>query len=174
MPRKALPAITETADELLALRRSEREERRRERLHGLWLLASGAARNRLELSAQLARNRETIAVWLDLYAGGGLAALLAPAKAPGPPGQGGITLAPAARAAISERLARPEGERGYRALWLWAQSEHGVTFSYSHFHRWVRGRLGARLKVARKSHGQKKRRSCWPASSAACAPICKG
>ena len=167
MPRKALPIITESAEELLARRRLERDERRRERLHGLWLLASGAASNRLELAAQLARNRETIAAWLDLYAAGGLAALLAPAKPTGPPSQGGIVLAHGVRAVLLARLARPEGERGYRALWLMAKAEHGLTLSYSHFHRWVHGRLGARLKVARKSHGKKKRTNFWPASSAA-------
>jgi hypothetical protein len=173
MPRKALPVITESAEALLALRRLERDERRRERLHALWLLATGAAPSRLVLAEGLGRNRGTIGGWLSLYAAGGLAALLAPAKAPGPPSQGGLVLAPTVRAAIAERLARPEGERGYRALWLWARAEHDVTLSYSHFHRWVRCGLGARLKVARKSHGQKKRTNSWPASSAACAPTSK-
>lgn len=171
MPRKALPTITESAEELLTRRRLEHDERRRERLHGLWLLASGAAKNRLELAGQLARNRETIAAWMDLYAAGGLSALLAPAKPTGPPSQGGIVLPEGVRAALVARLERPAGQRGYRALWLMAKAEHGVTFSYSHFHRWVHGRLGARLKVARKSHGKKKRRNSWPANSAACAPI---
>ena len=93
MPRKALPRIAESAGELLSRRRLEHDERRRERLHGPWLLASGAAASRLVLAQRLGRNRATIGRWLDDYTIGGLAALLAPDTPPGPAHQGGIVLA---------------------------------------------------------------------------------
>jgi transposase len=92
MPRFPLPVIAESAEELLALRRAERDERRRERLHALWLLASGAASSRTALADQLGRNRETIRRWLGDYAQGGLATLLRAPQPPGPPSQGGIGL----------------------------------------------------------------------------------
>ena len=157
MPRVALPPIAESAEELLEMRRVERDERRRERLHLLWLLASGAAKDRQSVACQLGRNRETISRWLNAYRVGGLAALLRAPQRPGPVSQGGLVLGTEAEAAIRARLAQPHGARGYLALWHWARTEHALSQSYSHFHRWVRGQLGATLKVARKSHGQKKR-----------------
>ena len=77
-------------------------------------------------------------------------------RPPGPASQGGIGLSEQTKAAIRTRLVAPQGERGYLALWRWAKTEHALTCSYPHFHRWVKGHLGAKLKVARKNHGQKK------------------
>ena len=162
MPRVALPPIVESATELLHLRQGERDERRRERLRLLWLLATGAAKDRQSAARQLGRNRETISRWLQDYAGGGLAALLRGPQRPGPASQGGLVLDPGAEAAIRQRLAAPQGERSYLSLWQWARAEHALVQSYPHFHRWVRGQLGATLKVARKSHGQKKRTNSSP------------
>ena len=162
MPRFPLPRIAESAQELLEMRRRERDERRRERLHLLWLLASGAALDRRSAAGQLGRNRETVGRWLGDYARGGLALLLRAPQRPGPPRRGGIGLPEQTQAAIRARLAQPQGERGYLALWRWAQAEHALSYSYSRFHRWVHDQLGATLKVARKSHGQKKRKHSRP------------
>ena len=139
------------------------DERRREWLHLLWLLAS----DRQSAARQLGRNRETVSRWLDDYVQGGLSALLRAPQRPGPPGRGGIGLSPEVQAAIRTRLAQPHGERGYLALWRWARTEHEISYSYSHFHRWVHGQLGATLKVARKSHGQKKRTNSPPSATRA-------
>lgn len=73
----------------------------------------------------------------------------------GRPHQGGIGLPDHTQQAIRARLAQPQGERSYLALWRWARAEHAVAYSYAHFHRWVHDQLGATLKVARKSHGKK-------------------
>jgi transposase len=157
MPFVAFPAVVESVEELLEMRRVERDERRRERLYALWLVASEEVISRMDLARRLGRNRETVSRWLADYAHGGLAALLRPAGRPGPASQGGTTLPAVVQAAIRARLARPQGERGYLSLWRWARAEHGIALGYSRFYRWVRGQLGATLKVARKSHGQKKR-----------------
>lgn len=157
MLNKTLPVIQESAATLLAMRQQERDERRRERLHALWLLASGAENNRTALARRLGRNRESVALWLKDYARGGLPGLLRAERPRGRPSQGGIALPAEVRAAIDARLREPRGQRGYRALGRWAQGEHALALSYSHFHRWARYRLGAKLKVARKSHAQKKR-----------------
>jgi transposase len=164
MPRFPLPPIAESTEELLEMRRHERDERRRERLHLLWLLASGAVSERQSAARQLGRNRETISRWLKDYAQGGLAALLRAPQRPGPPSQGGIGLPEQTKAAIRERLAQPRGERGYLALWRRARTKHALSYSCSHFHRWVHGQLGASLKVARKSHGQKKSKNSPPSA----------
>lgn len=162
MPFVAFPVVVESATELLEQRRVERDERRRERLHALWLIASGQASSRLDLARQLGRHRETLSRWLADYVQGGLAGLLRDPQRPGPPSQGGISLSVAVQEAVRARLAQPQGERGYLSLWRWAQTEHGVTTGYSRFWRWVRAQLGATLKVARKSHGQKKRTNSRP------------
>ena len=156
MPRNPLPVIVESAQELLERRRVERDERRRERLA-----------DRQSAARQLGRNRQTLSAWLNDYAQGGLSAMLRAPKSPGPESQGGIGLSEPTKAAIRARLAGPQGERGYRVLWQWAKAEHAVTYSYSHFQRWVRGRLGATLKVARKSHGKKKRPNLSPSATRA-------
>ena len=165
MPRHPLPVIAESAQELLELRRLERDERRRERLHLLWLLASGTVPDRQSAARQLGRNRQTISHWLNDYAQGGLPAFLRTPQPPGRASQGGIGLPEPTKAAIRARLAAPQGERGYLSLWRWAKAEHAVTHSYSHFHRWVHDQLGATLKVARKSHGQKKRPNSRPSAT---------
>jgi transposase len=157
MPFVAFPALAESAETLLELRRAERDERKRERLHALWLLASGEVGSRAALARRLGRNRETLSRWLADYAQGGLRALLRPAQRSGPPSQGGISLPATVQEAIRARLAQAQGERGYLALWRWARAEHSIAVGYSRFYRWVRYRLDATLKVARKSHGQKKR-----------------
>ena len=157
MPFVPFPRIAESAAELLEMRRRERDERRRERLHAFWLIVSGAASNRTALGRQLGRNRETVSRWLADYARGGLSGVLRAPQHSGPASRGGIGLPEKTQAAVRARLAEPRGERGYLALWRWARAEHAITYSYSHFHRWVRAQLGATLKVARKSHGQKKR-----------------
>ena len=165
MPHVPFPRINESASELLEWRRTERDERRRERLHALWLVASGAVSSRAALARTLGRNRETMVRWLGDYAQGGLSALLRAPQPPGRPNQGGIGLPEPTKAAIRARLAEPKGERGYLSLWRWARAEHALTYSYSHFHRWVHAQLGATLKVARKSHGQKKRPNWRPSAT---------
>jgi transposase len=165
MPFVPFPQIAQSAAELLEMRRREHDERRRERLHAFWLIVSGAASNRTALGRQLGRNRETVSRWLEDYERGGLRGVLRAPQPPGPAGRGGIGLPQTTQAAIRARLAETRGERGYLALWRWAKAEHAMTYSYSHFHRWVRTQLGATLKGARKSHGQKKRKHSRPSAT---------
>ena len=167
MPFVAFPRIVESAQALWEQRRAERDERRRERLQALWLVASEQVGSRSALARELGRNRETVSRWLEDYARGGLAALLQEPLPAGRTSQGGIALPEATRAAIRARLAAPEGERGYLALWRWAQAEHAISYSYSHFHRWVHTHLGAGLKVARPSHAKKKKTNLPPSAMAA-------
>ena len=93
--------------------------------------------------------------------------MLRAAQPCGRPNQGGISLSLEVRAAIGARLSEPPGQRGYQALWRWARTEHALALSYSHFHRWARYHLGAKLKVARKSHAKKKTKHSPPSTTAA-------
>src|SRR3712207_7558353 len=53
-----------------------RHPAKRQRLHALYLLASGQARYRTEVVALLGVDRNTVAHWLDTYQQRGLVALL--------------------------------------------------------------------------------------------------
>ena len=159
MSRFPLPVISQSVAELLEMRRGERDRRQRERLQLLWLVASGTVSTRLRAARHLGRNRETVGRWLEVYAKEGLAGLLRAPLPPGPVAHGGIGLAPEVQNAIRARLAAPQGERGYLALWRWAKAQYALTYSYVHFTRWVREHLGARLKVARPSHAKNQRRN---------------
>ena len=167
MPFVAFPRIVESVQALWERRRAERDERRRERLQALWLVASGQVGSRSALARELGRNRETVSRWLEDYTRGGLEVFLQEPLPAGRTSQGGIGLPAATQAAIRARLARPAGERGYLALWRWAKAEHALPYSYSHFHRWVHTHLGASLKVARPSHAKKKTRLSPPSATRA-------
>ena len=121
MPRFPLPPIAESVAELLEMRCTEHNERRRERLPLLWLLASGVAADRLSPARQHGRNRETVSRSLEDYARGGLAP-----QRPGPPSRGGIGLPAEVQNVLRARLAEPRGERGYLALGIKvAHQSHG-------------------------------------------------
>ncbi len=59
--RKPLPVIHETADELKERLKQERHPVRQQRLHALFLFASGQARYRQEVAALLGLDRNTVA-----------------------------------------------------------------------------------------------------------------
>ena len=123
---KALPVIHESADELKDRLAHERHPVKRQRLHALYLLASGQARFRSEVAQLLALDRNTVGRWLTRYSHGGLDALLAlyvPAgKAP--------ALHPAQLAQLQQRLQQPEGFASYEAARQWIQQTFNVALSY--------------------------------------------
>lgn len=64
---RKLPVITETAEELRHLTRRERNAKKRQRLHMLYLLVSQQATSRKAVAHQLDAYRETVGHWLDAY-----------------------------------------------------------------------------------------------------------
>jgi transposase len=70
--RKKMPSITENATELLRRMKGEHDVKKRQRLHALYLVASGQARHRKEIAAALGVHRHSVAVWLAAYAAGGI------------------------------------------------------------------------------------------------------
>jgi Homeodomain-like domain len=69
--RKALPRITESADELQCRMKSEPDLKKRQRLHAFYLATSGQARHRQEIAALLGVHRHSVAAWFRAYAQGG-------------------------------------------------------------------------------------------------------
>ena len=148
---KTLPIIHESADDLKQRLHQERDHRKRQRLHALYLLASGQAKNRSAVATLLGVERNTIGRWLKQYRDGGLAALLAvyvPAgKRP--------ALAPAQVARLRQRLEQPEGFAAYGEIQQWIATTFGVQMGYHAVHTLVHDKLRARPKVARPSHEKK-------------------
>ena len=151
---RTMPAIHESADALKVRLQQARDHRKRQRLHLLYLLASGQARRRSQAAALLGVDRNTIGRWLTQYTQGGLDALLdiyVPAgKAP--------ALAPAQLTPLQQRLAQPEGFASYGEIQQWIATTLGVQLGYHAVHTLVHDKLGARPKVARPSHEKKVRK----------------
>ncbi len=148
---KAVPIIHESAEELKQRLARERHPAKHQRLHALYLLASGQARFRSDVARLLGLDRNTVGRWLDQYAHGGLPALLTlyvPAGKRKP-------LSPAHLTQLRQRLAAPQGFASYEAARQWIQDTFGVTLTYNATHKLIRYKLGAKLKVARPSHIQK-------------------
>ena len=148
---KRVPVIHESADELKERLSHERHPTKRQRLHALYLLATGQARFRSDLATLLAVDRNTIGRWLERYTQGGLAALLdvyiPSGKAP--------ALSPDQLAQLQQALQQPEGFASYDAVRHWIHETLGVALSYKATHKLVRYKLGAKLKVPRPAHEKK-------------------
>jgi putative transposase len=150
---RTMPPIHESAADLKQRRQQERDPRKRQRLHALYLLTSGQARRRHQVATLLGLDRNTIGRWLSLYAQGGLPALLdiyVPAgKAP--------ALTPAQLDHLQQRLAQPAGFASYGEIQQWIATTLGVQLGYHAVHTLVHDKLRARPNVARPSHEKKYR-----------------
>ena len=147
----AVPRIHESAEDLKRLLNQERHPAKHQRLHALYLLASGQARSRITVAALLGVSRGTIGRWLAAYAQGGLAALLAIYI----PAGKAAALSPAQRAQLQAALDRPEGFASYGAIQQWIAQEFGVQMGYHAVYKLVRSTLRAKLKVPRPVHEKK-------------------
>ncbi len=148
---RAMPTITESADELKGLLKTEANVKRAQRLQMLYLLVSKQAKTRKEVASILGVHRETVGDWLTLYEEGGREALLelyvAPGKAP--------SVTPEVEAQLREALSKPGGFPSYKAIGEWLWQNHGIQLAYSTVHTLVRYKLKARPKVARRSNEKK-------------------
>ncbi len=149
--RRAVPPITESADQLKRQVQREHDGRRKARLQMLYLLASGQAGTRQEVARLLGASRNTIGRWLATYQSGGLRALLDIYVPAGKP----PSLAPEVLASIEQALHRAEGFRSYEELRQWVERTHQVHVKYKTLYSLVRTRFQAKLKVPRPSHIKK-------------------
>jgi putative transposase len=150
--RKAMPTITESAAELQRQMQRETDGKKRQRLHALYLAASGQARHRQEIAALLGVHRHSIAAWFEAYARGGLAqALRYQVSTPPVPRR----LTETAVTALQAKLNDSKGFAGYAQSRRWLAEEHHVTLSYSRVHALVRYKLRAKPTRPRPSHAKK-------------------
>jgi transposase len=143
--------VTEPADDLKHMFLHERDSRKRQRLHMLYLLASGQVTRHSHLAPLLGRNRSTISSWLSLYEHGGLDALLAIYIPQGKP----PALSPDQLDHLKQRLEQPDGFASYGEVQQWIADTFGVQMGYHAVHTLVHDKLNARPKVARPRHEKK-------------------
>lgn len=145
------PLVTESADELKMLLKQESNRQKRQRLHALYLFASGQVHSRQEAARVLGIHRETLGRWMQIYANGGLPALLDVYVAKGKK----ATLSEPVLADLERKLREPSGFASYQAMQLWLVETHQVQMNLSALAKFVRRRFGARPKVVRPSHIKK-------------------
>jgi transposase len=148
---KAMPVIRESADQLKQLLNRERHSAKQQRLHALYLLASGQARRRSEVADLLGRDRNTISRWLVQYDQGGLPALL---KIYVPAGKR-KPLSSEQLAQLQQALQQPQGFASYAEVRQWLATTFGVQMSYNAVYKLVHNKLKAKPKVARPTHEKK-------------------
>jgi transposase len=147
---RAIPPISESAEELKLLLKAERNVRCAQRIQMLYLFASRQAQTRSAAATTLGVHRETIGAWLAIYASGGLPALLTlyvpSGKKP--------TVTPEIEAELRALICASQRFSSYQAVvdWLWQQ--HHLRLSYSAVYVLVRHKLRARLGVRRRRHDQ--------------------
>lgn len=149
---RRMPKINESQEELAERLRTERNAEFRPRLHLLHLLASGAVRSRSQAASHLALHRNTVSNYLAIYEAQGLEGLLHIDQGGAPCGPRNIPKAVVER--LKDRLAA-DGFEGYTDVHRWMVDEQGVEVPYSTLYKFVRYRLGAKLKRARPSHAKK-------------------
>lgn len=148
---QALPKINETENVLKERLRQENRCRQRLRLQMLYLLKSGQAKNRTEVGQLLGVSRRTVGEWLERYKKQGLERLLQLDTHT----NRAYSLTKDQEAQLRQKLSEPEGLPSYSAIQVWINKTFGLSLSYDTVRRIVRYRLGAKLKVARKSHTKK-------------------
>jgi transposase len=150
--RKKLPPMHESAEALHQRMKSEHDGKKRQRLHALYLVASGQVRHRKDVASLLGVHRHSVAAWFDAYAAGGIEQALHYQGAT-PPVHRRIT--DTALRALQAKLNEPHGFAGYDQSRVWLAQEHQVALSYSSVHALVRYKLKAKPKRPRPSHGKK-------------------
>ncbi|MDP9311005.1 MAG: helix-turn-helix domain-containing protein [Chloroflexota bacterium] len=149
---KAVPTIHESDEELKRRLSRERQPDKQQRLHALYLLASGQARSRITVATLLGVSRGTVGRWLTIYTQGGIPALLdvyvPSGRAP--------ALSPEQLAHLQAALDRPEGFASYGAVQQWIADSLGVAMGYHAVYKLVRRKLRAKLKVPRPHHEKKR------------------
>jgi hypothetical protein len=145
---RAMPTVSEDADELKRLMKQERHPLKRQRLQMLYLVASKQAQTRTALAPLLGVNRETVGDWLQLYADGGREHLLTVRT---PPGKQPIIPTPVV-AELRAHLSTPEGVGSYDEVRVWLFEQHGIEIKYKTLANFLHTKLKTSPKVVRPRH----------------------
>jgi putative transposase len=151
MPRLLNLTITQSPAQLQKLMSEQMPNWARERLHALYLYASGTAPFKNSIARILGKDVSSIRRWFRIYEQAGLEGLLKPRDTCGRKSH----IPSEVYAQLQEKLADPEGFGCYDDIRQWLEKEHGLQVGMSVVFRAVHGKLKARPKVARPANIQK-------------------
>lgn len=137
--------ITESAEDLKQLLRSQKSASDKERVQLLYLLKSEQAKTVQAAAEVLGRHRVTVQEWLRLYRKRGLAGLLEHKPRVGRQ----PSIPHWAQEALRKRLQQQQGFNSYGEICQWLERELGIISPYKTVHQLVHYRLKASPKVAR-------------------------
>lgn len=146
-----IPEITESAEELKDLLRRETRGRQKQRLQALYLLKTGQVHSRTRVGQLLGVGRRAVGEWLDRYETEGLDGLLEIRTHTNRP----RSLTPEQEEALRQKLSEPQGFESWGAVQAWVNETFGLELPYTTVYGIAHDEMGARLKVARKSHTKK-------------------
>lgn len=151
--RRSIPRVKETSEELEAMMRKHKDLKLKPRLRKLRLLKGGKAKTRQQVADLLGVHRNTVGRWLESYELSAIEGLLSIKSTA--PKRGQRTIGHSAYEALKKRLEEPKGFSSYKEIQHWLYENWALSINYMTLHRVVRYRLGAKPKVARKSHIKK-------------------
>jgi transposase len=148
---KGMVWIIEGEKKILALMRKEKNGKKMQKLQMLYLLTTGQAKNRTEVSEMIGVSTKTIGKWINKYESGGVKGVLK-TKA-----RGGTksSLPKEVIEAMKEQLSQPEGFLSYNQLKSWVEEKFAIVTTYWVIYYTATVILKSRLAVGRKSHIKK-------------------
>ena len=152
---KKVPPITESVEELKTLLKKSKNTTEKDRVQMLYLLKSGTVKNRTEVADSIGKSTKTIGQWLSKYEEGGIDKLLQRRYAPGRQPY----MTPSQLETLLAKLNDPDGFRSYVEIHQYVKETFEVAIGYKAIYALVHDKWGAKLKVPRKSHIKKQRRS---------------
>ena len=148
---RTLPEVQESVETLRERLRLEGRGRQKQRLQALYLIRTGQAKSRREIARLLGAGKKAVGLWLDRYEAEGLEGMLEIRTRPNRK----YSLTSDQEEQLKRKLSDPAGFESYTAAHAWVNETFGLGLKYKAVHQIVRYRLGAKLKVARKSHTKK-------------------
>ena len=146
-----LPEVKERVDDLREHLRVESRGRQKQRLQALYLIRTDQAKSRRGIARLLGVGKKAVGLWLDRYEAEGLEGLLSIRTH----SNRAYSLTPEQEEQLKQKLSEPEGFPSYGAVQSWINETFGLALTYDTARQIVRYRLGAKLKVPRKSHTKK-------------------
>ena len=148
---KKVPEITECEKELKTRLCTAKKKHEVQRLNALYLLKSGAAKNRTQVADLLGVHRLSVGAWLSVYETGGLEEMLKRGSAPGAT----PILTEAQKERLREELETPQGFSSYGQIVEFIDKTFNIKMNYKTVYAMVHDKWGAKLKVPRPSHEKK-------------------
>jgi len=115
------PDIKEESEELRKMLLSEKDGRKKERIHILYLLKTGICKTIGDIAEKIGRNRNTVSGWIKRYKTGGIGLLC---KREASPGRTSV-LTDEEKNIIKDKLCDTEGFGSYDEIYEYVENETG-------------------------------------------------